>query len=169
MNRMMYGFRDASNGWARDWQALLREHGYVVGIANAALFYNMEAKSRGAVHGDDFYVLGPRRAIDQMGEVLKSKYSLRESGRLGFGHGCDRTATILNRVVTLSVDSGGRKVVTIVQMPATYRLFFNLWVFQVRVLSRWRHRVSKRATLRRNVRWESLPYAKARPRYSAVV
>ena len=109
----MYGFRDASNGWARDWQALLREHGYSVGIANAALFYNRQAKSRGGVHGDDFYVLGPRKAIDQMGEVLKSKYSLRESGRLGFGQGCDRTATILNRVVTLSVDSGGRKLVTI--------------------------------------------------------
>ena len=65
------------------------------------------------MHGDDFYVLGPRKAIDDMGDFLKSKYSLRESGRLGFGQGCDRTATILNRVVTLSVESNGRKMVTI--------------------------------------------------------
>lgn len=43
LNRMMYGFRDASNGWARDWQALLKEHVYAVGIANAALFHNAEA------------------------------------------------------------------------------------------------------------------------------
>ena len=113
LNRMMYGFRDASNGWARDWQALLKDNGYAVGMANAALFYNRSAKARGGVHGDDFYVLGPRKAIDGMGDILKSKYSLRESSRLGFGRGCHRTATILNRVVTLSIDSDGRKAVTI--------------------------------------------------------
>ena len=85
LNRMMYGFRDASNGWARDWQALLKGNGYKVGKANAALFYNKELKSRGGVHGEDFYVLGPRKSIDEMNRVLGSKYSLRESYRLGFG------------------------------------------------------------------------------------
>ena len=73
LNRMMYGFRDASNGWARNWQALLGSNGYEVGKANAALFYIATLKSRGAVHGDDFYVLGPRPAIDKMNKVLKSK------------------------------------------------------------------------------------------------
>ena len=113
LNRMMYGFRDASNGWARDWQALLKDNRYKVGRANAALFYNREMKSRGGVHGDDFYVLGPRASIDEMNRILGSKYSLRESYRLGFGPEDDRTASILNRVVTLSWDDDGRKQVTI--------------------------------------------------------
>ena len=113
LNRMMYGFRDASNGWARNWQALLRENGYDVGKANAALFYNKALKARGAVHGDDFYVLGPRAAVDEMGRVLKTKYKLRESYRLGFGPKDDRTASILNRVVTVSEDAGGRRQVVV--------------------------------------------------------
>ena len=31
LNRMMYGLRDASNGWSKYCQALLKEHGYCVG------------------------------------------------------------------------------------------------------------------------------------------
>ena len=92
---------------------MLRENGYEVGKANAALFYNSELKSRGAVHGDDFYVLAPRAAVDEMSSVLKSKYNLRESFRLGFGEQDDKAATILNRVVTLSWSDDGRKQVTI--------------------------------------------------------
>ena len=105
LNRMTYGFRDASNGWARDWQALLREAGYSVGKANSALFYNRSAEARGAVHGDDFYVLGPGKSIEDMGATLRGKYNLRECYRLGCGEGCDGAATILNRIVTLSRDT----------------------------------------------------------------
>ena len=92
---------------------MLKDNKYAVGKANAALFYNREKKSRGGVHGDDFYVLGPRASIDEMNRSLGSKYSLRESYRLGFGPEDDRTASILNRVVTLSWDADGRKQVTI--------------------------------------------------------
>ena len=76
-NRKMYGFRDASNGWARDCQALLKDNKYKVGKANAALCYNGEMRSRGGVHGDDFYVLGPRASVDEMNRILGSKYSHR--------------------------------------------------------------------------------------------
>jgi len=34
LNRNMYGFRDASNGWMEDWQKLLETAGYVVGTSN---------------------------------------------------------------------------------------------------------------------------------------
>ena len=33
LNRSMYGFRDASNKWMRDWQNLLVSEGYAVGKA----------------------------------------------------------------------------------------------------------------------------------------
>ena len=49
LNRSMYGFRDASHNWMEDWQALLQEEGYSIGIANPALFCNQQLSSRGAV------------------------------------------------------------------------------------------------------------------------
>lgn len=111
LNRNMYGFRDASNGWMEDWQKNLGQAGYVVGTANPALFFNAARNSRGAVHGDDFYVLGNRSALDHINGVLGSKYSLRESHRLGFGSHCSQAATVLNRVVTLGRGEDGRKYV----------------------------------------------------------
>jgi hypothetical protein len=110
LNRGMYGFRGASNAWMKDWQELLAEGGYQVGVANLALFFNEAEFSRGAVHGDDFYVLGPVAAIDKMKELLGSKYQMRESHRLGFTDGCVREATVLNRIVTLGFEDGRRFV-----------------------------------------------------------
>ena len=112
LNRGMYGFRDASNAWMKDWQDLLASGGYGVGTANPALFINEEQHSRGAVHGDDFYVLGPSAAIDKVKELLGSKYQMRESHRLGFTTGCTRCATVLNRIVSLG-ETGGRRWVRI--------------------------------------------------------
>ena len=112
LKRNMYGCRDASHGWMKDWQALLASGGYQVGEANPALFFNEDKFSRGAVHGDDFYVLGPKFAIDDMKELLGSKYQMREAHRLGFCEGCVRSATVLNRVVELG-ESDGRKWVRI--------------------------------------------------------
>ena len=110
LNRGMYGFRDASHAWMLDWQELLRGGGYRVGAANPALFYNAEECSRGAVHGDDFYVLGPVEAVDKVKELLGSKYQMRESHRLGFTTGCVQEATVLNRVVRLGTTDGRRWV-----------------------------------------------------------
>ena len=39
LNRNMYGFRDAANGWSEDWQATLGGVGFKVGVANPALFH----------------------------------------------------------------------------------------------------------------------------------
>ena len=109
LNRTMYGCRDASHEWMRDWQELLQQEGYKVGKANPALFFNESANARGAVHGDDFIVLGPKLALDAMNALLKSRYSVRESHRLGFGPGCSKEATILNRVISLGQDGSNRK------------------------------------------------------------
>ena len=70
------------------WQATLEQSGY---------HYNAEERCRGGVHGDDFVVVGSRRALDQMGQTLHGKYSMRESYRLGFGNHCERHAEFVNR------------------------------------------------------------------------
>ena len=85
LNRSMFGLRDASNSLMRDWQTLLQSEGYAVGKSNLALFFNRQRNSRGGVHGDDFYVLANRVAIDYIGNVLASKCKVCESHRLGFG------------------------------------------------------------------------------------
>ena len=111
--RSMYGFRTASANWMRDWQATLEEGGYKVGVANPALFHRSEDGSRGGVHGDDFAVVGSRRALDRMGKTLSGKYSMRESHRLGFGSHCESHAELLNRIVSVGTDSDGRRYVRI--------------------------------------------------------
>ena len=69
--------------------------------------------SRGAGHGDDFFVVAGRVALDHLGNILASKYSVRESHRLGFGRHCVRHAQILNRIVSLGVDESGQRFVKI--------------------------------------------------------
>ena len=53
LNRNMYGFRDAADGWSEDWQQTLGSVGFEVGVANPALFHRAKVHTRGAVHGDD--------------------------------------------------------------------------------------------------------------------
>ena len=65
------------------------------------------------VHGDDFVVVGSRRALDRMGKTLSGKYSMRESHRLGFGNHCERHSELLNRIVSVGTDSDGRRYVRI--------------------------------------------------------
>ena len=108
LKRNMYGFRDAANGWFEGWKELIGTHNYTIGIAKPAFFYNAQRGSRGAAHGDDFYVLGRQQDLDGMAILLKSKYSVREIHRLGFGQGCAQEVVILSRVVKLDRDESGR-------------------------------------------------------------
>ena len=48
-----------------------------------------------------------------MTTLLKSKYSVRETHRLGFAQGCVQEAVVLNRVVKLGRDESGRKFVQV--------------------------------------------------------
>ena len=105
MNRSMYGFRDASNAWMKDWTELLAGEGYATGVSNPALFYNKTLDSRGCVHGDDFYVVADRSALDRLAETLGSRYEMRENARLGFSEHCTDHAVVLNRVVTLGTEN----------------------------------------------------------------
>ena len=70
LNRNMYGFRDAANGWSEDWQQTLGSVSFEVGVANPALFHRAKDNTRGAVHGDDFYVLGRAAALNEVAEAL---------------------------------------------------------------------------------------------------
>ena len=107
VQRSMYGFRAASANWINDWLATLEKSGHKVGMRI------LHCGSRGGVHGDNFAVVGSRRALDKMGQTLSGKYSMRASHRLGFGSHCERHAELLNRVVSVGTDSDGRRYVRI--------------------------------------------------------
>ena len=77
------------------------------------MFHRSDDGSRGGVHGDDFAVVGSRRALDRMGKTLSGKYSMRESHQHGFGSHCERHAELLNRIVSVGTDSDGRRYVRI--------------------------------------------------------
>ena len=97
----------------RDRQATLEQGGYKIGVANPALFCNAAERCRGGAHGDDFVVVGSRRALDRMGKTLSWKYTMRESHRFGFGNRCERHAELLNRIVSVGTNSDGRRYVRI--------------------------------------------------------
>ena len=118
--RGMYGFKDAPNGWQKDWQELLRSDGYDIGITSFALFRCDAQQAKGVVHGDDFHVLSKRQTLDHMAELLKSKCNVRESHRLGFGVRCTQHAHMLNRVVSLGVDAATGKRFVQIELDARH-------------------------------------------------
>ena len=83
--RSMCEFRTSSANWQRDWQATLEQAGYKVGVANDPLFYSAEGGCRGGVHRDDFAVVGSRRALDRMRQILASKYPCENHTDLALG------------------------------------------------------------------------------------
>ena len=52
-----------------------------------------------------------------MGKLLGSKYSARESGRIGFGDHCAKDAAILKRVVRVGTESDRKKLCEIESDP----------------------------------------------------
>ena len=92
----------------RDGQSFLQSEGYATGKANPALFVSRQRNSRGAVHGDDFYVLANRVAIDHVGTVWSSKYKVGDTHRVGFEKHCTRVVVALNRIVVLGASEGRR-------------------------------------------------------------
>ena len=87
--------------WVRNWQSLLQSEKYCVGKANPELFFHSQRDMQGAVHGDDFYGLATKSAIDHIGIVLASKKKAHERHRLGFGKHCFKTAVALNRITVV--------------------------------------------------------------------
>ena len=53
---------------------------------------------RAAIHGDDFTLLGHKKDLDWFRDQIKTKYSVKFSGRLGPGRDDDKSIIILNRI-----------------------------------------------------------------------
>jgi len=107
--KSMYGTQDASAIWQDHYCGTLIEAGFQRGRSNGAVFYHPTRGTRVLVHGDDFVALtDSTEDLDHFEHVLASKYEYKVVAKLGWQPGADRTAQILNRIITL-VDGPIRK------------------------------------------------------------
>ncbi len=110
--RSMYGTQDASAIWQDDYCELLGESGFCRGRCNGAVFYHPGRGIRILVHGDDFVVLTDcQEDLDWFESIIKSRYEYKKLANLGWAQGDDRTATVLNRIITLVDDGSTRKAI----------------------------------------------------------
>ena len=82
----MYGTQDASRIWQLDYVNLIIGDlgGFRRGKHSAALFHNPNQDVRMAVHGDDFVCLFDDDGLKHIDSLLKSKYTVKDMGTLGF-------------------------------------------------------------------------------------
>ena len=106
--KSMYGTQDAPAVFQENYTELLAGGGFHVGKSNIAIFYSGEHDARVLVHGDDFALLGDELAVAEFDKLLKSRYSVKKTGKLGFEDGDDEEVHFLNRI--LRVDKQKRSM-----------------------------------------------------------
>ena len=105
LNRTMYGTRDASATWQKDYTELLNSRGFTVGQAWPCIFVHKERDIRLLVHGDDFLVLADEQGHAFVDQVLKERYEFKCDGHIGPGQE-RQTMSVLNRLITYHANSG---------------------------------------------------------------
>ena len=82
--------------------------GFRRGKHSAALFHNPIQDVRRAVHGDDFVCLSDDDGFKHIDSLLKSKYTAKDTGTLGFEDSHVKCLLLLNRVFRVGVDQTGQ-------------------------------------------------------------
>ena len=106
----MYGTQDASHIWQLDYVNLICGDlgGCRRGTHSAALFHNPNRDVRMAVRGDDFVCLSDDDELEHIDSLLKSKYTAKDMGTLGFEDSDVKSLLLLNRVFRVGVDQTGQ-------------------------------------------------------------
>ena len=108
LQRSMYGTQDASNLFQQGYVKLLSASGFTFGSASYATFHSVGLDARGLVHGDDFAVLGDDEALRKVDEILRSKYTVKWTAKIGPDPDDDKEGVFLNRVIRYcAADAGG--------------------------------------------------------------
>ena len=72
------------------------------------MFHNAVQDVRMAVHGDDFVCLSDDDGLKHIDSLLKSKYTAKDMGTLGFEDSDVKSLLLLNRVFRVGVDQIGQ-------------------------------------------------------------
>ena len=107
--KSMYGTEDASHIRQLDNVSLICGElgGFRRGKHSAALFHNPNQDVRMAVHGDDFVRLSDDDGLKHIDSLLKSKYTAKDMGTLGFEDLDVKSLLLLNREFGVGVDHTG--------------------------------------------------------------
>eukprot|EP00435_Cladocopium_sp_Y103_P036481 s3436_g9.t1 len=105
LNKTMYGTRDASATWQRDYTELLETHEFTVGQAWPCIFTHKDKDIKLLVHGDDFLVLADEEGHAFVDQVLKKRYEFKCDGHIGPGQE-KQTMSVLNRLIKYHPESG---------------------------------------------------------------
>ena len=108
--KSMYGAQDASHIWQLDYVGLFCGElgGFRRGKHSTALFHNPNQDVRMAVHGDDFVCLSDDDGLKHIDSLLKSKYTAKDMGTLGFEDSDVQSLLLLERVFRVGVDQTGQ-------------------------------------------------------------
>ena len=106
----MYGTQDASHIWKLEYVNLTCGElgGFRRSKHSAALFLNPNQDARMAVHGDDFVCLSDDDGLQHIDSFLKSKYTAKDIGTLGFEDSDVKSLLLLNRVLRVGVGQTGQ-------------------------------------------------------------
>ena len=108
--KSMYGTQDASHIWQLDYVNLIciELGGFRRDKHSAAWFHNPNQDVRMAVHGDDFVSLSDDDGLKHIDSLLKSKYTAKDMGTLGFEDSDVKSLLLLNGVFRVGVDQPGQ-------------------------------------------------------------
>ena len=108
--KSMYGTQDASHSWQFGYVNLICGElgGFRRGKHSPALFHNPNFDVRMAVHGDDFVCLSDDDGLKHIDSLLKSKYTAKDMGTLGFEDSDVKSSLLLIRVFRVGVDQTGQ-------------------------------------------------------------
>ena len=98
--KSMYGTQDASQIWQLDYVNPICGElgGFRRSKHSAAFFLNPNQDVRVAVRGDDFVCLSDDDGLKHIDSLLKSKYTAKDMGTLGFEDSDVKSLLMLNRV-----------------------------------------------------------------------
>ncbi|CAE7240586.1 unnamed protein product [Symbiodinium natans] len=102
--KTMYGTRDASSTWQRDYSELMAKHDFRAGKAWPCIFYNEKEDVRLLVHGDDFFCLADDEGHAYLDKALSERYEYRCDGHIGPTHGDQMV--VLNRLICYDKETG---------------------------------------------------------------
>ena len=101
----MYGTRDASSTWQKDYTSLLQQNGLSTGKAWICIFTHVEKDIRVLAHGDDFFVPSDEEGHEFVDQVLKSRYEFKCDGHIG-PEQRKQTMSVLNCLLTYHPETG---------------------------------------------------------------
>ena len=79
LNLSLYGTRDAAQNWTQEYTRALVAAGFTAGKASPCNFYHEKLGMALSVHGDDFTVSGPEKALEWLKEFFQSRWDVKST------------------------------------------------------------------------------------------